>query len=620
MRSMEIESGLQDGQILQRLASGHADVLLCGRCPESGRLRVTIRGKGKALAGWKRKEAGQARRGRLSIKLEGLPAGGPYELILEEESGRYKAVAHQFYVGDVWILAGQSNMEGAGHLPGFSKPHPLVRAFSQRREWRLAEDPLHVHVESPDACHNHGNQISPDLAEAWRKRAPVGAGAGIPFGKEMFKRTGVPQGLICVARGGSPMSLWDQKDPAQLYASMLASIRATGQPVAGMLWYQGESDTSAEGAEVYTEKMKSLVAALRHDLRQPRLPWIMVQLARVFREGDGLAWNSIQDQQRLLPSLIPHLECVAAIDLPLDDEIHISAEGLPELGRRLAFAADRLVHGNRKEKFPPRMSTVRRALSTEQNPGPKCGIDVGFDGIEGDLKSDGEVSGFCLVSPEGKEIPWIFKTTLHGNFARLHIMRLPPEGTRIAYGRGFAPRCNIRDGRGLALPVFAPQEIGMEGKLLPFVTNWRRTPVVGADIPFHRLQVPKEKLWEEKEKNYESGFIDEHNDWQAKTGYAFFTSSLELDEPQTLQVLMGYDGPFRMWLDGKPFFHDPRGCNPCIADQSGKVAKLSAGNHEIVVAIDINYGQSWGFFLRFAKVKNSCREKPRASTPCIYGL
>ncbi len=468
---MKIISGLDEGQVLQRLKSGTAKTCLRGNCQTDGTLWLTIWKAGKPLSGWNRRRSGRIRKGKFAVKLEGIPEGGPYELSLEVGTidNRYSEILCRRCLDN-----GRTKQHGrSGKASGKNKPHPLVRAFSQRREWRLASDPLHVHVESPDRCHNYGNQVSSHLAEAWRLRASVGAGVGVPFGREMLKRSGVPQGLICVARGGSSMALWDPTDTSQLYASMLASLRATGQPVAGVLWYQGEADTFAEQAAVYTEKMKKLVLAVRRDLKQPRLPWIMVQLARVFREGDGVHWNDIQEQQRLLPFAISSLECVAAIDLSLDDEIHVSAESFPALANRLARAADQLVYGNRKEKVPPRIAYLRSTVSTERNRAPKCGIDVGFDGVEAPLQAQGEASGFSLVNRQGKELPWIFKTTLHGDYARLHIARQPPEGARVAYGAGFSPRCNIIDGRGMALPVFGPLAIGQEGEMLPFIANWR---------------------------------------------------------------------------------------------------------------------------------------------------
>ena len=132
------------------------------------------------------------------------------------------------------------------------------------------------------------------------------------------------------------MQQWDpaRKDEggASLYGSMLLSVRATGQPVAGILWYQGESDANPTDAALYTERMKLLVDASRRDLAQSRLPWVVVQIARVFgRDWDknAAAWTRIQDEQQMLPKRLRYLETVSVIDLPLDDLIHIGAAGFP---------------------------------------------------------------------------------------------------------------------------------------------------------------------------------------------------------------------------------------------------------------------------------------------------
>jgi len=141
-------------------------------------------------------------------------------------------------------------------------------------------------LESPDICHNGGAQCSREDGERLRRIATKGTGVGIFFAREMMVKTGVPQGLICTAQGGTSMPQWSPagkaEGPASLYASMLASVAATGQPVAGVLWYQGESDASAAEASPYTARMEELVRSTRRDLRQPRVPWVVVQLARTF--------------------------------------------------------------------------------------------------------------------------------------------------------------------------------------------------------------------------------------------------------------------------------------------------------------------------------------------------
>ena len=102
-------------------------------------------------------------------------------------------------------------MEGCGKMTSPAKSHPLIRALSMRREWRLAEDPLHVVPESPDTCHT-AIQCTPQEGEHRRRTVESGVGVGIFFAREMLLRSrGVPQGLIATSHGGTSMTQWDPR-------------------------------------------------------------------------------------------------------------------------------------------------------------------------------------------------------------------------------------------------------------------------------------------------------------------------------------------------------------------------------------------------------------------------
>lgn len=596
---MQILSGLANGQVLQRLSKRRgANATLTGSS-SNGPITATISDANGSLAGWDQRKVGQAAKGKFSISLANIPVGGPFTLELKV-AGENAVRVEEFFVGDVWLLAGQSNMEGVGDMDGAAESHPLIRAFSMRREWALAKDRLHVMAESPDHCHNNGLQCTPEESRQFRQTAAKGVGVGIFFAREMLQRSGIPQGLLCTAHGGTTMTQWSPTDKQNMYVSMLDSWKATGQPVAGLLWYQGESDASPVDAPLYTKRMKALVAASRRDLRQRGLPWVIVQLARVFglrSHEDTLAWNAVQEEQRLLPKVVPHLETVAAIDLELDDCIHIGSKDFPLLAQRMARAADRLVYGA-KEKRPPQLEKIGSPVSSAG----ATTLDVHFTDVVGGLKSHGEAQGFALVNPEGHEQRFIYKTTLHGSFVRLHIQLDTLAGLRLSYGHGVTPSCSIRDGRGFSLPVFGPLTIGVDRAYLPFVRNWKvskvvRNPAALGDLDYAATQVPAKK------KTYGTdGFANERANWQGKAGQAYFHSQIDLSEPMKLDFLMGYDGPFRLWLDGQPFFANLNGTNPCFADESRQTAKLAAGVHDITVAMDLNSGAAWGFFLRFERV------------------
>jgi sialate O-acetylesterase len=604
---MKIQTGLTDGQVLQRQGKKGAFLQLRGTCGQTGLVYATISDQRRCVAGWKKIIVGKAAHGRFAVSLAGIPAGGPYRLDLQAE--KEAACVKAFFVGDVWLLAGQSNMEGVGNMPHAPKTHPLIRSFSLAREWVLAKDPLHVKRESSDACHSDGPPFSPAEAREFRRQATKGVGVGVFFAREMLQRSGVPQGLICTAHGATSMTQWDagrkNEGAASFYGSMLLAVKATGQPVAGVLWYQGESDACESDKELYTERTKRLVAATRRDLRQPSLPWIAVQIGRVFDgRTEVAAWNDLQEQQRLLPDKIKNLELLAAIDLPLDDGIHLASAGHARLAARLAHMADYLVYGNKKEIGAPRLQEIRCVNVSMNNPlGMGPDIDVEFDHVAGGLQASGAPEGFTLVTADGQVWPCIYKTTLHGSIARLHVARPLPDGAKLHYGHGMGPVCNITDGRGLSLPVFGPLPLPQGQTWLPYVTSWRVTDVIPPPSDsLAKLACPDFKTFKTTVKAYgPDGLVNEHPQWVKKSGHAYFSAQLELPEPMKLQFSMGYDGPFRLWLDTTPIFTDLKGMTPNISDQGSVTLALKARRYRLTVAMDINRGRAIGFTLRFLR-------------------
>jgi sialate O-acetylesterase len=608
--AMKLISGLTAGQVLQRLGARGAEVLLTGTADGDGLIRATLLKSKAAIKGWNNRNVGRIAGGKFRVKLSPLPVGGPYRLRLE--AGDQRLEIAPIFVGDVWILAGQSNMEGVGDMTGAAKAHPLICAFSMRREWRLAEDPLHILDESPDACHSPA-PCSVEVGERLRATKPKGVGVGVFFAREMLQRSGgVPQGLICTAHGGTSMQQWSPSGKRlggkSLYASMLMSVRATGQPVAGLLWYQGESDANTADAPKYTRRMKKLVATSRHDLRQPKLPWMIVQIARHFCEGvDSSGWNSVRDQQRLLPDKIAFLETVAAIDLPLDDPIHIGSAGFDRLGRRLARVADRLVYGNRQEARPPR---IRSARLVEGGASPT--VEVEIDDVSVGLRSEGEPRGFAWVNEGGNVLNLIYKSEIRGNKVALHLARKPDARAHLYYGYGYVPTCNITDSRDFSLPAGGP--LGVKNlkpqALAPFVTEWNATPIVPAAKPLDEVTLEEIEALDTTVRSFPGeGMVNEHGLWEGQGGHAFFRARLNLVESMKLKFLLGYDGPFRLWLDGNAVFTDMAGINPCIPDERMHKAKLAAGAHDICVGMDLNGGRAWGFFLRFERLDTTAAQR-----------
>ncbi len=72
-------------------------------------------------------------------------------------------------------------------------------------------------------------------------------------------------------------------------------------------------------------------------------------------------------------------------------------------------------------------------------------------------------------------------------------------------------------------------------------------------------------------------------------------------EAMRLDLLLGYDGPVRVWVDGRLRYHDPQGTNPATADSARVGFDAEPGEHEILVCLGLNRGRAWGVFLRLER-------------------
>jgi len=464
---MKIVSGLFDHMVLQRNGTNVSEACLEGLSTHNGPVLVTVRKKGKPFAAWRETKIGQAKNGRFTAGLKGLPTGGPYDI--ELLIGKDSLSVRDVLVGDVWLLGGQSNMQGYGHFPIKEKlpANSQVRALFMDDVWREAKDPLHNMWKCVDQVHIAlSGGTHPLKHPSWR-----GVGPGPAFGQEMFRLSGqTPQGLIACAHGGTSMSQWDpelKKAGSQsLYGALLRRFHKIGGKVAGLIWYQGCSDVSdAEATPLYTRRMKQFIAALRRDCGAPRLPVAIVQISRVIRAGQEMAprWNSIQDQQRRLSDLIPNLTCVPSIDVPPVDGIHVGGHGQNILGRRLARAMMALKKG-RRFGFPP-ISIKQVTLGVVRDART---VFVEFAHLQGPLCSSGRPSGFqvvtsksednvCDIVLDGKRA--IIRTAMGVDASKDGVLEW--ESAVLHYGYGTNPYCNITDGEGRPVPVFGPIRIGL---------------------------------------------------------------------------------------------------------------------------------------------------------------
>lgn len=615
---MKMTSGLWDRMVVQRQRGGACDVPLVGACAASGALRVTVRAGGKILRGWRDVRIGEARQGKFRGRLRGLKTGGPYavDLRIEAKAGEDETLRiRDVLVGDVWVLAGQSNMQGAGERELAAPPHRFVRAFTMDDRWDVAQDPIHNLWAAVDPVHG----APPDGEDT----GVGGVGPGVHFAQELHRRTGVPQGVIACAHGGTTMTQWSPALKAQggrsLYGAMLRRVVRNGGRVAGVFWYQGESDGGAADAPHYTARMEALVRAMRRDFRNGSLPVVAVQLAWFggVGAGGGPGWNSIQDQQRRLPERIRHMAVIPTIDLPLVDHIHLDAKGQAVLGWRAADAMSFLCGGPKAGAAPIALKSVRLVPYDAKL---HVNIVVEFENVVGGLQSAVRPFGFT-VCENGKPVHGIFGTVLEGSTATLRTTLFPAFllERQLHYGFGMNPACNITDGAGRSLPVFGPVGMGGSGRITPFVRTLRVSRTFPGAGDLAGLEYPQDLgglglapcLFE-----YEFAQVFERFQ-KGQDEVVYFACRIACAEPMKLALLLGYDGPVKAWIDGRPALHDPNGRCPAAPDAKRIVFAAGRGEHEILVALGSNRAQAWGIFMRFARL--GVRSGGDAALPEILG-
>lgn len=432
-------------------------------------------------------------------KLINVPVGGAYRISVRlkpgetpESTGPLVLTVGPVFVGDVWVLAGQSNMEGVGNLADVTPPSDRVTLLGMDGEWRQAEEPLHWLVDSPDPVH-HGNPSDRAArSEAQHKSRVKGAGLGLPFAVVLSSALNVPIGLVACAHGGTSMQQWDpaKKDEGgrSLYGSMLRQINLAGGKVRGVLWYQGESDASGPAADVFAEKFANFITSVRSDLGQPELPFYYVQIGRFVFARDPKGWNTVQDAQRQVADRVPNTAVVAAVDLELDDLIHVGTQGLKRLGTRLARIALSELFSQPGGGTTPTFDRVSKRADNALvvkfkgvnrppgDPSSASSSTAGPTGLPADirlsepaavaasamplrgLRPSRHIAGFSIRKDDGSEIPLIYDAAVGASkdTVILKLVGAVPAGASLWYGYGMDPYCNLTDALDMAVPVFGP--------------------------------------------------------------------------------------------------------------------------------------------------------------------
>ncbi|MDE7461077.1 MAG: cyclically-permuted mutarotase family protein [Paramuribaculum sp.] len=313
-------------------------------------------------------------RGNFSLTLP--PMKEAEGLVMTVTDGKTERRFSNVAVGEVWIASGQSNMEFMNHQTITFKADSAMfadaglrlfnmkpRVITNSREWSEADkdslDKL-VYYKPAEWKPSSYRNASDFSAVAWY------------FAKSLRDSLNVPVGVICNAIGGSGTEAWvdvetlengmpevllnwrrndylqpwvQQRagentglanplrrhpyEPSYLFSTGIRPLGA--YPVAGVIWYQGESN--AHNIEVHEGLFRLLVESWRNYWQQPELPFVFAQLSSI----DRPSWPVFRNSQRLLASEIPNSAMVVTSDW--GDSLDVHPRNKRPVGERFARQA-----------------------------------------------------------------------------------------------------------------------------------------------------------------------------------------------------------------------------------------------------------------------------------------
>lgn len=292
--------------------------------------------------------------GKWNVSVSTPEAGGPYSVtVTDGEAVTFDNVL----IGEVWICAGQSNMEMP--MKGFpSQPiengpadilhstDPLLHVFQSKRISR---------VEPTDTTVGQWKTSEPEVIRDF-------AATAYYFGRELRRTLNVPIGLIVTAWGGSSCESWiareyvkpfvtekspyqipykpsdiksKNRQPTVLFNGMLNPV--IGYGIKGAIFYQGEDNVPRY--QDYAQQLQTMVGCWRDKWGIGEFPFYYCQIAPY--EYSLINWtvNSalLREQQYIAETQIPNAGMAVLMDAGIEKGIHPPKKSVA--GERLAMLA-----------------------------------------------------------------------------------------------------------------------------------------------------------------------------------------------------------------------------------------------------------------------------------------
>jgi sialate O-acetylesterase len=402
--------------------------------------------------------------GKWLARVGPLHVGGPYKLTV---SGPQTVELDNILVGDVWICSGQSNMEfGLGNAT--NAPQEIAEAdYPQIRLYTVQKT---ISTEPRTDLGKDDGQLFGQWSVCTPKTVATGGWNGFTavgyfFGRELYKQTNVPIGLIHTSWGGTIAEAWtsDQalrplKDfdnaldhldktnksnpnvPSVLYNGMIAPLVPYG--IKGAIWYQGESN--AGRAYQYRKLLPTMIGDWRTRWGEGEFPFYIVQLANwqalQTQPGDD-AWAELREAQSMTAKDVPHAGIAVTIDI--GDAADIHPKDKQDVGKRLALNALVKDYGKKIEYSGP----VYKSLHVEGNK-----VVLTFDHVGGGLTVKGDKPmGFAIAGDDKK---WVWGDA---QIVGHTIVVSSPQVTKpvaVRYAWHINPICNLYNKEGLPASPF----------------------------------------------------------------------------------------------------------------------------------------------------------------------
>jgi hypothetical protein len=158
----------------------------------------------------------------------------------------------------------------------------------------------------------------------------------------------------------------------------------------------------------------------------------------------------------------------------------------------------------------------------------------------------------------------------------------------------------------------------------PSVTQWEHPQIYVADAVFNATYIAKWSVsdldtkiklsgatrpdpaqkalgWREVQSydanSAEPGFTNVSQIINNRDGVIYLVADVQTGPCDRGHLLLGYDGPVRVWLNGQQVFEGP-GTNPALPDKTSIPVPLQHGSNRVALALDTNSGKAWGIYGR----------------------